>query len=33
MFIFLDNSVCAVKALEAFVVVVAPEGDGHLAAD
>jgi hypothetical protein len=33
VFIFLDNSVCAVEALKAFVVVVAPEGDGHLAAD
>jgi len=30
---YLDNSVGAVKALEVSVVVVAAEGDGHLAAD
>ena len=33
LFVDLDNSVCAVEALEVFVVVVAAEGDGHLAAD
>ena len=30
---FLDDSVGAVEALEVSVVVVAAEGDGHLAAD
>ncbi len=31
--VFLNNSVSAVEALKVFVVVVAAERDGHLAAD